>query len=171
MLVANTILRCPAGRQPSAASCARRSELAVQRQYAHTGNRQRFLERALHTAYLGGTRQEAKNVALMACERIAQRLHRLLLQSEIGAARNVVRRHLEAARLSRNDRGFIEQAGERLQIERGGHDQDAQVLAQRRLTLDAQRQAEIGIQAALVKLIEDHAADIAAVPDRSAACG
>jgi hypothetical protein len=96
----------------------------------------------------------------MARERIAQRLHGLLLQSEVGATRNIVRRHLEAACLRRYDRGFIEQVGERLQIERGGHDQDAQVLAQRRLGLDAQRQAEIGIQAALVKLIEDHAADI-----------
>ena len=64
----------------------------------------------------------------------------------------------------------IEQAGERLQIERGGHDQDAQILAQRLLALDAEREAEIGIQAALVKFVEDHAADIAADPDRPAAC-
>ncbi len=160
MLVASTILRWPGGAGSERRVLRRRTELTVQRQHAHAGNVHRFFQRALHAAYLGGTGQEAKKVALMARERSAQRLNGLLLQSEIGAARNVVRRDLEGACLRRNDRRLIEQAGERLQIQRGGHDQDAQVLAQRGLTLDAQRQAEIGIQAALVKFVEDHAADI-----------
>jgi len=46
-----------------------------------------------------------------------------------------------------------------LQIQGRRHHHQAQILAQVLLTLDAQRQSQVGIQTAFVKLVEDHAAD------------
>ena len=63
----------------------------------------------------------------------------------------------EAAAARGDDGGAGEHLGQRLWIERCRHHHDAQILAQRLLSFDAKCQPEIGIQAALVKLIEDHA--------------
>ena len=57
------------------------------------------------------------------------------------------------------DGRIIQQPRERLQIQGGGHHQDAHFLAQVELALDAQGESEIGVQAALVKLIEDDTGD------------
>ena len=45
-------------------------------------------------------------------------------------------------------------------VERRRHDQHAQILAHRFLALETEREAEIGVEAALVKLVEKHAADV-----------
>ena len=57
--------------------------------------------------------------------------------------------------MSLDDGRVVEEPRERARIERRRHDQHAQVLAQRLLALEAEREAEIGVEAALVKLIED----------------
>jgi hypothetical protein len=46
-----------------------------------------------------------------------------------------------------------------LAVERGRHHQDAQVVAQHLLHLAAQGQGQVGVQAAFVKLVEDHHSD------------
>ena len=53
-------------------------------------------------------------------------------------------------------RRITEQPGIRCAVHRRAHRQQAQVLAQCRAALQRQRQAQIGLQAALVALIEDH---------------
>ena len=52
-----------------------------------------------------------------------------------------------------------EQFRDSRRVERRRHHEDAQVLAHFRLRFQAQRQAEIGVEAALVKLVEDHHRD------------
>ena len=44
-------------------------------------------------------------------------------------------------------------------VERRRHDEQAQVLPQRALRVERQREAEIGVERALVKLVEQHAGD------------
>jgi hypothetical protein len=53
-----------------------------------------------------------------------------------------------------------EQGGDGLRVQRRGHHQDAQVLAQRG-RVQRQGEAEVGIEAALVELVEDQQADAA----------
>ena len=47
----------------------------------------------------------------------------------------------------------------RFAIERRRHDQNSQIFAQRALRIETQRQTQVGLQAALVKLIEDDQRD------------
>ncbi len=145
-------------------------QLAVQRQHADAIEI-RFLQRALHAADLGGARQEAQDVAVVTLERHPKRLCGLRLDRDLGAARDMVSLDLEAACLGGDDGRLIEQARERLQVEGGRHHQQPQILAQRFLALDAQRETEIGIEAALVKFVEDRRSRCRTAPNRPAACG
>ena len=106
---------------------------------------------------------------------IAQRgaydLGGLQLERQLGAARHVTGSRPRSCGPPRcNDGRTAEEPRERLEIERRRHHQELQILAQRLLALDAEGEAEIGIETALVKLIEDDAADAARARDRSAAC-
>ncbi|MNE15137.1 hypothetical protein D3C80_1080380 [compost metagenome] len=53
----------------------------------------------------------------------------------------------------------VQQPGHPDDVERRRHDQHAQVLAQHRLTLARQRQAQVGVQAAFMELVEQDRAD------------
>ena len=139
MLVASTILRRPAGLRTKRRILSRRVELAIQRLHAHGGIRRGLLEGALYSADFRGTRQEAQNVSFLVGERAPQHLRRLHLERELGTSRDVVRRHLVAARVSLDDGRVIKEARERARLERRRHDQHAQILAQRFLALEAER--------------------------------
>ena len=136
-------------------------QLPVQRQYAHPGIEARILEGALHAANLRGTGQETQDVAVVIAQGVADHLRRLLLEVDLRAPCNEVSRDVEAAAAGGNDRRVVQQPGDGLHIQSRRHHQEAQILAQILLTLDAQRQSQIGVQTALVKLIEDHATDVA----------
>jgi hypothetical protein len=63
-----------------------------------------------------------------------------------------------AARGTRGDR-VADGTRERCAIERGRHDEQAQVRPQVTPALERERQAEVALQVALVELVEDHARD------------
>ncbi len=65
----------------------------------------------------------------------------------------------EQAALGADDRAVAQKSGDRLGIEGGGHDDHTQVVAQT-LHLAQHRQRQIRVDRALVKLVEDHAADV-----------
>ncbi len=65
----------------------------------------------------------------------------------------------ECPAFRRDDGGAVQQPGDRRAVQGGGHDQQAQVVAQDRLGLEAQRQAQIGVQAAFMELVEQDGAD------------
>ena len=71
-----------------------------------------------------------------------------------------MRDHLVAPRVSLDDGRIVEEPRERTGLERRRHDQHAQVLAERLLAFETKREAEIGVEAPLVKFIENHAADV-----------
>ncbi len=53
----------------------------------------------------------------------------------------------------------VQQAAHRLDVEGGRHHQQPQVVAQRRLGLTRQREAKVGVETALVELVEQHRRD------------
>ncbi len=68
----------------------------------------------------------------------------------------VARLHREHPPLGAHDGRAAEQPGHRRAVEGGGHDEDAQVVAQDPPGLEGQGEAEVGVDAALVELVEDH---------------
>ena len=68
-----------------------------------------------------------------------------------------------------DDRRVVEERRKPAGIEARRHDENAQVASERALNLERQRQSEIGIEAALVELIEDQAARHRRAPHRTAA--
>ncbi|GJE60660.1 hypothetical protein MPOCJGCO_2774 [Methylobacterium trifolii] len=57
--------------------------------------------------------------------------------------------------------GVVEEAGHARAVERRRHHQDAQVLPQRPLRIEGEGEAEVGVEGALVELVEQHGADAA----------
>ena len=101
MLVASTILRCPRGAGASAASCA----AAVSSPYS---GRTRTLRVGPASSSARCTRpnfrragQEAQDVAVVLARARAHHLRGLQLERDLGAARHVMGRDLEAARRAR----------------------------------------------------------------------
>ena len=75
------------------------------------------------------------------------------------------------AALGGDDRRAAHQRGDRGGVEGRRHDEEAQVGAQRAADLERQRQAEVGLQRALVELVEDHAADAGELGRRTGSSG
>jgi CubicO group peptidase (beta-lactamase class C family) len=69
---------------------------------------------------------------------------------------SIVRRHRKRAALGGNYGRVAEQLRDSRPVERRGHHQQSQILSHRLLSIETQRQAQVGIQAALVKFIEYH---------------
>ena len=65
----------------------------------------------------------------------------------------------KGAALGGEDRRAAHQRRDRRGVERRRHHEQPQVRAQRAADLERQREAEVGLQRALVELVEDHAAD------------
>ena len=138
----------------------RRGELAVERpdaQRIRAGQTRQGLRRA---ADLAGARQKREQVALVVGERAPDDRHHAAIQALVlatGGRWQVDRSHREHPSRRSNDRGIAEHTRQARGIEGRGHDQDPQILAQLRLRIERKREPEVGLQAALVKLIEDHA--------------
>jgi hypothetical protein len=113
----------------------------------------------VHPADFGCARQEAQDVAFVVRDRVPQHLGRLKLERQLGAARHVMGRDVMSAALGADDGRIPEQRREPAQIESRRHDQKPEVLAQRLLALEQEGETEIGVEAALVELVEYDAAD------------
>ena len=67
--------------------------------------------------------------------------------------------HRKAAAFAAQHRCIPQQPGHRRSVQGGGHDHQPQVLPQQALHVPGKGQPQIGIEAALVELVEDHRAD------------
>ncbi|MEA3221524.1 MAG: hypothetical protein OZX49_02646 [Immundisolibacter sp.] len=76
-------------------------------------------------------------------------------------ARQVAHAHRKTAPGAADARRAAQQVGHGGAVQRGAHHQQPQVRPQQRLRLQAQREAQIGLQAALVVLVEDDQPDAA----------
>ena len=77
----------------------------------------------------------------------------------LGIVRQVMLSHGMSAALSSNDRSVAEQLRDCRSVQRRRHDQQAQVLTQPALAVEAERQSQIGMQAALVEFIKNDQPD------------
>ena len=130
----------------------------MQRQHLDAGI-QRFLQPRLHARDLALAGQEHQKVTGVFGQRLLHRAAHLQLQRFIAARREMADRHRVAAALAAQAR-CIEEARQPLAIQRGRHHHQAQVVAQLRLHVQRQGQAEIATEVALVEFVEQDRADL-----------
>lgn len=144
-------------------------QIAIERQH-EMARIERVVQRRLRAPDLRRSGKEHQRVALGLAERAQRQIRELALK-----ARLLGERPLQPPRLDRKNAALrsdprrgrarrrfgpgAHQRRHRLAVERGGHGEKAQIRPQRALRLEAQRKAEIGVDRALVELVEQHRGD------------
>ena len=132
---------------------------AVERRDIDVGPADPRLQRLGDPADLALPRQENESRARLAIERLERRAGDLVLDPGSRIATHIARNHGKGAALAFDQRGVAEQALDPRAVERRRHDEETQVFAQRPLRVERQRQSEVGVERALVELVEQHARD------------
>ena len=101
-----------------------------------------------------GSGQEHQNIALVHLERLTNRSQNCP-QNVVGVRWGVFDFDWKSPSET-GDHGGIQQTRELFGIQRGAHDEHAQILAQGGLDFAHQSQRGIGVQAAFVKFVKDH---------------
>ena len=108
---------------------------------------------------------------MLGAQRALDRIGDLALDRRARIAAEIARLDRKAAALAFDHRRIAEQRGDARAVERRRHHQQFQVFAQALLRVARQRQAEVGIERALVKFVEQHggnAVERRIVEDRAA---
>jgi hypothetical protein len=105
------------------------------------------------------TRQKSQHRAVFIVECAQDRAGHLRLDAFARVAAEIARVHIEGAALAFNDRRVAENFRDARTVERRRHGENAQVLAQSALGVERKRQAQIGIERALVKFVEQDGGD------------
>jgi hypothetical protein len=116
-------------------------------------------ERSRRAADLANAGQENEDVARAFREHRCHRSGNCSIELALTGRSGVANRDRMAAADTRDHRGVAEEACERLRIQRCRHRNDAQPRARIELHLARHGQRQIGIQAALVNLVEHQCAD------------
>ena len=104
-------------------------------------------------------RQERQHRAGIGAQRARHRVGDLPLDRRARIAAEIARLDREGAALALDHRRVAEQLRHARAVERRRHHQELEVLAQALLRVARQRQAEIGIERALVEFVEQHRGD------------
>ena len=112
-------------------------------------------EQGFGAADFGGAGQEGEQRAGIGAHRAHDGVGELRLDRPRVAA-DIAGLDRKRAAFAGNHRRVAEQFGDARAVDGRRHDQDAQILAQALLHVAGQRQAEIGVERALVELVEDH---------------
>ncbi len=110
-------------------------------------------------ADLGRAGQEDQRRSRLLGEGPPHHPRHFLLQPRGRIAADMVCHHGKGAPGALDHRCIREKLRHPRPVQRRRHDEDAQVLAQGALRVEGERQAEIGIEAALVELVEEHGGD------------
>ena len=119
----------------------------------------RSASRCLHALDLGLAGQERQDGAGLRAQRPHDRVGHLVLDAGVGIAAEVARLDREGAALAGDDGRVVQDLRHPPAVERRRHRQDAQVLAEAALAVERERQAQVGVERALVELVEQHGAD------------
>ena len=153
-------------------------QIAEERQHGHWSRQAVLFELLLRATDLRLPRQKRQDVASVVLDRLRDRSRRP--HGDVDVARAAVcsasssgpvRLDFERSPFRSHDRRVAEQPCDGGRIERRGHHQDPQVLANFGLRIQTQREPEVGIEAALVKFVEDHQRDAFERRRRVAASG
>ena len=157
--VASTTLRRPLGRRRDGAVLHRGVERAEQRHDFDRRVMDPLAEKILGAANFRRPRQERQHRTGIGAQRHRDGIRHLPLQRRIGLAAEIAGLDRKGAAFACDHRRVAEQLCHPRAVERRRHHQDAQILAQAGLRVARQREAEIGIERALVKLVEQHRGD------------
>ena len=152
-------MRRPGGAGSTARSCAARVQRAIERRDVDVRPLDARLEDLGDAANLALPGQEDKHRAAFARERIERDARDLVLDPDARAPPDIARRNGEGAPLALDQRRVAQERAHPRAVERRRHDEKAQVLAQRALRVESQREPEIGVERALVELVEQHRRD------------
>ena len=145
----------PFGIAPYGRALARRIDLSVQRQ-DHGVGQARFdaFAHALDLAHAG---QKGENVALLVAPCGRDSIGDRILHPLVGRAAHPFDRQREGAPLALDNRGRIaEQPRESRAVDRRRHDEDAQILTHEGAALQRHGEAEIAVEMALMRFVEQH---------------
>ncbi len=123
------------------------------------GSLTRFAQPRLDAADFRGARQEGEDRSGVGPQRPCDRIRDLRFDRLCGIAADVTRLDRKCPALARDDRRVAQRLGDPRAVDGRGHHQDAQVFAQPLLGVAGEREAEIGIERAFVKLVEQHGGD------------
>jgi hypothetical protein len=143
----------------------RHREIAEQWQHAHAARQTALFELLLRATDFRLTGQERQDVARLVLERLRDRACGSGgdVDLALAAIRDVratpARLDIECFAFRTHDRCVAEQLRDCRCVERRRHHEDLQVIAHLCLRFEAQGQAQIGIETALMKLVEDHHRD------------
>ncbi len=132
-------------------------QVAVQGRQVYAAGGARF-EQALRIADFAAAGKEGEDVALGFVERPQRALAHRLAQLGAGARRHVAHIHRVELAATLDNLRVAKEGGDASRIQRRRHHQHPQRLIQRGARVQGQRQGEIGVEAALVELVEDHQA-------------
>ncbi len=116
-------------------------------------------KKILRAADFGSARQEGKHRAGIGAQRGRDRIRHLPLQRRIGFTAEIARFDRKGATLAGNHGRVAEQFSDPRAVERRRHHENTKVLAQTGLGVTRQRQTEIGIERALMELVEQDRGD------------
>ncbi len=118
-----------------------------------------FAEKILGAADFRGARQERQHRTGIGAQRHRDGVRHLPLQRRIGLAAEIAGLDRKGAAFAGDDGRIPQQSGDPRTIERRRHHENAQILTQANLSVARQRQAEIGVERALVKFVEQDRGD------------
>ncbi|KPC04970.1 Uncharacterized protein AC501_1782 [Pseudomonas amygdali pv. lachrymans] len=134
-------------------------KLAMQRAKQDVGAfAQRFCELLVDPTNLGLPRQKHQQTAGLAAQRIQYRLHDTRLDEFTRLKRTPpLHRHRKHPPVAAHYRRIVQQRCQPLAFQRGRHQQNLQrlIVTKQLTTIEAQGQCQIGVQTALMKLIEN----------------
>ena len=134
-------------------------ERTIERRDLDSGIADLFAQALLDPANLALAGQEDEERAALLVQRQQDGLGDLVLDALQRVAAEIACLDGIGATLALNHRGIAEQARDSRAVERRRHHEDAQVLAQTGLGVERQSEAEIGIERALVKFVEEYRRD------------
>ncbi len=133
-----------------------RLQRAVQRRDIDLGPPQPLAQQGLDAPDLALARQEDQQTAALLGQGPLDGADHALLQPLAVVAAQIAGVDREHPPLALDDRRLTQQGRDPRSVQGGRHHQDLQVLAHQALCVAGQGQAQVGVQAALVELVEDH---------------
>ena len=134
-------------------------ERAEERIDADRGIGDGFAQPRLGAADFRGARQEREDRAGIGPQRARDRVRDLRLDGLCRVAADVAGLDRKCPALARDHRGVAQRLGDPRAVDGCGHHKNAQVFTQALLGIAGERKAEIGIERALMELVEQHGGD------------
>ena len=171
MEVASTILRRPSGARADGAILRRALHRAVERADVDARVAHILFEPRRQPQDFGLSGQKDENGARLLGQGAPHGAGGGLLDPLARVAAEIERLDRKGAALRFDDGGVAHQAGDAGAVERRRHHDKAKVRPQRRLRVERQGKAEIGVERAFVEFVEQHRRDAVERRDRRGSCG